>query len=434
MTNTPRVDAPERRQVRLLPACVDQYVSDDHVVRSIWSYVELLDLHPFYATIRSVEGHAGRPAIDPRLLLALWIYATTEGIGSARRLAELCTRDLAYLWLCGGVTPSYHTLADFRSQNAKRFEDLLVAHVSGLLAAGIVQLKQVVQDGVRVRASAGSSSFRRKTRLQEFEVEAREQVDALAKELEDDPAATTRREAAARTRAAAERTERVQAALRTAEERERQQLANGTHKSKREQAAKRRKLAKGDVRASTTDPDAHPMKMGDGGYRPAYNAQTAVDPESRMIVSVRVTMEGTDGSMLPPMAEQIRTQYGEGPEEMVADGGFVTKKALEALGAAGVKVYAPVDKPRNNRDPFQPLKRDTPALAEWRMRMGTEAARRTYARRTIVEWVYARFRNRGLTRLPVRTTVRVSAVIHLHALTHNYTVDIARRAKLSAAA
>lgn len=388
--------------------------------------MEALDLSAFYEQIKAVEGGPGRDAIDPRLMLALWIFATTEGVGSARLIARLCERDLAYLWLCGGVGMNYHSLADFRALNAERFEKLLTKHLAALTSTGVVQLQRVVQDGVRVRADAGSSSFRRRAKLEEFEQEAKEQVEALAREVHSDPQASERRKSAAKKRAIEERAERVRAALARARELEARKAETPSHKSKADQEKTKRKTAKGEVRASTTDPDAHRMKMGDGGYRPAYNVQVAMDPASGFVVGTMVTNEGLDGGMLPLMVDKLTEQHNASVQEVVADGGFVTMKAIDQLHEKGVKIYAPVDKPRSNRDPHKRLRGDSEAVGAWRERMGTGAGKTVYGLRPRVEWIFARMRNWGLRQFAVRTKPRVSSSFLLYTLTHNFLLDIAR--------
>jgi len=260
----PRVERPNRAQLELRSVDLDGLLPADHRARLVWDFVEGLDLAPLYAAIRAVEGGAGRPAIDPAILTALWLYATLEGVGSARALDRLCDQHDAYRWLAGGVSVNYHTLADFRVAHAEVLDALLTRSVATLMAEGLVTLTRVAQDGVRVRASAGAASFRGRDRLQHYLDEADTQVRALRQELDEDPAATSRRQAAARTRAAQERRARVQKAL--------EQLADveAQHRNAHDSAAHRRT-----ARASTTDPEARVMKMADGGFRPAFNPTPA---------------------------------------------------------------------------------------------------------------------------------------------------------------
>src|SRR5438445_9698275 len=209
----PRVLRPNRQQLELRPADLEGLLPAEHRARVIWQFVEGLDLGPLYAQIKAVEGHAGRPAIDPAILMALWLYATLEGVGSARALGRLCDEHDAYRWLAGGVSLNYHTLADFRVGHGEVLDGLLTTGVAALMAEGLVELTRVAHDGVRVRASAGVGSFRRGDRLEQLLAEATAQVERLRRELDADPAATARRQAAARQRAAEERRQRVAQAL-----------------------------------------------------------------------------------------------------------------------------------------------------------------------------------------------------------------------------
>jgi transposase len=235
----------------------------------VWEFVLGLDLSAFYAEIRSVEGHAGRPAIDAAILLSLWIYATSEGVGSARPLARLCEQHDAYRWICGGVEVSAHTLSDFRVAHGRVLDELLTQSVGRLLAEGLVELTRVAQDGMRVRAQAGAASFRRRTKLRECLREARRQVERLRRELNEDPAASSRRETSARERAARERKRRVEQALARMEEEEEQ---------REERAKARPREEKKEPRVPTTDPEARVMRMADGGYRPAYSTSQEPGP------------------------------------------------------------------------------------------------------------------------------------------------------------
>src|SRR5712692_10732937 len=201
----PRVQRPNREQLELRSVDLDGLLPPDHRARLVWEFVEGLDLAPLYAAILAVEGGAGRPAIDPAILTALWLYATLDGVGSARALDRLCEQHDAYRWIAGGVSVNYHTLADFRVAHGDILDALLTSSVATLLSEGLVSLTRVAQDGVRVRASAGAASFRGRERLHQCLDQAAAQVQALRQELDEDPAATSRRHAAARTRAATER-------------------------------------------------------------------------------------------------------------------------------------------------------------------------------------------------------------------------------------
>lgn len=423
----PRLRRPERGQVELQMLSLDDLLPPDHRVRLVWSFAEGLELAPLYAAIKAVEGHAGHPPADPRMLMALWLNATIDGVGSARQVARLCEEHLAYRWLCGGVGVNAKTLADFRIGHGALLEELLIDGVAALLKSGVARLERVAQDGVRVRASAGAASFRRASTLKRCRRQAAAQVARLKTELEADPGAAERRHQAARRRAAREREQRVKQALEAAE-------ALGKTRAER---AKRKDEGKKDggehgggetkepkeARASTTDPEARVMKMADGGWRPAYNVQFATDVASGVIAAVSVDAVGSDMGKLAPMSDKLARDYGIRPAEHLADGGFAKLDDLIALAKAGVIAYVPVPKPRQAaRDRHLPLPEDPPELAAWRLRMGEEGARTIYRERAAAaELPNAQARNRGLVQFPVRGAEKVKIIALWYALAHNMT-------------
>jgi transposase len=401
-----RVLRPNRSQIELRPCALESTLAEGHRARIVWAYIEQADLSRMYEGIRAVEGGSGRSAIAPEILFALWLYATLEGVGSARAIARLTQEHDAYRWICGGVQVNYHTLADFRVAHGAALDELLSDSVAALMSAGAVKLKRVAQDGMRVRASAGAASFRRQTTLERCLDEAREQVATLKRQIEDDPGAMSRRQQAAQERAKREREARVEQALKRLPE-----LA--------QIKAKQGKKAQ-EARASSTDPEATVMKMGDGGYRPAYNAQYATDTESQVIVGVEVVTVGSDMAQMAPMIEQVTERCGRCPEQWLVDGGYPAHEQLEAA-APYTEVYAPVPKPKDAAtDPYAPKPTDSEAVAAWRERMGTEQAQAIYRERAATaECVNAQARERGLIRLRVRGKAKVRCVLLLHALAHN---------------
>ena len=305
----PRLRLPQRHQVEMRCVCLDQLLTPDHEVRVVWKFVEGCDLSPLLQQVRAVEGRPGRPANDPRILLGLWLYATIDGVGSAREVDRLCREHLAYEWLCGGVSMNYHDLADFRTQHGEVLDQLLTDHVAALMHTELIDLNRVAQDGMRIRASAGASSFRRQPTLERCQEEARAQVQALRTQVEDDPTAVSRRQQKARERAARERQERIEQALA-----ERAQLAELREQQKQEKGAK---YEPEKLRTSTTDPEARRMKMPDGGTRPGYNVQFSTTTADGVIVGVDVTNSGGDGGQLAPMIEQIDERFGQPPRRGV---------------------------------------------------------------------------------------------------------------------
>src|SRR5207237_203801 len=152
----------------LRPFDLDSIIPQDHRARLLWRAVETLELSTFYEPIKSREGTAGRPPGDPKVFVALWLYATMGGVGSARELERLCTEHRAYRWRCGGVAVNHHTLSDFRVDHGQALDDLLTQTLAVLMERKLIALTRVAQDGLRVRASAGRSSFRRKKKLRHY--------------------------------------------------------------------------------------------------------------------------------------------------------------------------------------------------------------------------------------------------------------------------
>jgi transposase len=398
---------------------LEDLLTCDHQARVVWQFVQGVDLAPLYARIRSVEGGPGRPALDPQILVALWLYATLEGVGSARALGWLCQEHHAFRWLCGGLSVNHHTLSDFRVGHLEFLDGLLTHSVAVLREQDLVDLNRVAQDGMRVRASAGAASFRRRPTLEECLTEAQVQVQRLRAELEeDDPAGPSRRQAAARERAAREREERLRQALARLPELE----------------AKKTAEEKGQARCSTTDPEATVMKMADGGFRPAYNVQFSTDTGTQVIVGVDVITNGSDQGQLPPMIEQIHERFEQYPRQALVDGGFAKHEDIDTVSAPdkGCTVYAPVPKPKDvTKDRYAPHPKDSAAVAEWRQRMATPAAQAIYKdRAATAECVNALARNRGLRQLLVRGLAKVKALALWYAVAHNLVRALSLRAAL----
>lgn len=409
-----RLRQPNRTQVELRASDLESLLAEDHRARLVWGYVVRQDLSRLVEAVKARGSQAGRAAIDPHILFALWLYATLDGVGSGREVARLTQEHDAYRWICGGVSVNYHALNDFRAGNDKLMDELLTDNVAALTAVGAIRLERVAQDGMRVRADAGAASFRRQASLQEHLKQAVELVQGIKKRAQDDPGRAKRQAQAAKLRAAAEREERIRQAL--------EQLPEVA-------AAKKRNGGKAeDARASTTDAEARVMKMGDGGFRPAYNVQFATTCEEQVIVGVDVVNVGSDMAQLGPMVEQVEQRLGRSPDEWLVDGGFPAHEQIDAV-ADKTEVYAPVPEPRVKKDAqgnevaqdkHQPKADDSEAVAKWRQRMATAEAKDIYKQRAATaECVNAQARNRGLLRMPVRGLTKVRSVVGLFVLAHN---------------
>jgi transposase len=401
-----RVRRAERGQVSFSQE-LDQLIPVDHPARAIWDVVEKLNLAALYSAIESRGSNAGAPAIDPKIPLVVWIYAMSEGVGSAREIAELCRRHDAYRWICGGVKVGAHHLSDFRVENGAVFGDLITQVLAVLLKHKVLDLSRVAQDGTRIRASAGAASFRRRETLEQLQTKALAHLKAVLAEAEDSPLMARR--AAARERVARERVDRVKAALVAVEEQEK---------------IKRLRKNPNPARASTTDPDARVMKMADGGFRPAYNVQFATTTDAaRAIVGVSVVNRGTDAGESSPMLAQIDERTGQQPAQLLVDGGYVQEKAIEEAAADGTELVAPLRpqiKPEL-RKPGEPARDDSKAIAKWRKSMDTPATKELYRlRAATAETVNADLKtHRALDEITVRGLPKILCVASLAALTYN---------------
>jgi transposase len=416
-----RFKCANRRQREWRDACWDDFVPEDHPVRGVWQFVEGLDLSPIIATYKTVAGVPGANPIDVRILMTLWLYATLRGIGSARELARRCGEEgeIPFQWICGGVTVNHHTLSTFRTTHVEFLDRLLTNGVAVLLHEGLVDMQRVAQDGMRVRVRAGSSSFRRRESLEKYRQEAEAQIAALKAELENDTTSVSRRQQAAKERAAAERQARIEAALKQLPEIE----------------AKKKADEKQKARASTTDADARVMKMANGGFRPAYNAQFATDTKTQIITGVDVTNNGGDRGEMGRMIHQLQERYGQVPEEYLVDGGFSSKDDVDQVSrnpdqedSTGTTVYAPLRKCPTGDSPHARREKESRVVGDWRERMGTEAAKEIYKERAATaECVNAITRNRGLQQFCVRGLRKVKAILLWYALAHNVVRAMALR-------
>jgi len=407
----PRMREPVRDQIELRAADLDSLIGQDDPARLVWAYVEPLDLSELEDRIKAREHTPGHPPASPRLMLALWLFAASQGVGSARALAQLCESHDAYRWLCGGVSVNYHTLADFRVGCADLLDRLLTEHLAALAKAGLIDLDTLAQDGVRIRASAGAASFRREATLDRHLAMAQSVVEELKREVDAHSDASNERIKAAKERAARERSERVKAA----------QAALGEIKRRRQDREQKRGNGKKpkEPRASTTDPEARVMKMADGGFRPGYNVQVASAAGEQIVVAVEVCNTGSDRGLMRPMLERLRAHTGHFPGRYLADGGFCSAEDIEWAHGQGIEVYCPPTQSKHGTDPYLARRGDGDGVLAWRARMASEPGKAQYKSRSICECIHARWRNWDLRQLTVRGIEKVRAVVLCYALTNN---------------
>ena len=418
-----RLRRPERGQVSMVVACPDDLVSADHPVRMVMAVVEKLDLSRFHEPIKARAGQAGRDATDPQLLVALWLYGCIRGIGSARELARRCQDSAPFRWLCGGVGVNHRLLSDFRTDHGAALDGLFTQAIASLVDKDIVPVSRVSQDGVRVRVGAGASSFRREERLAQLLQQARQHVEQLREQMDSpEHAALSTRQRGARKRAAAEKVKRLEEAIAQLpglQQKQAEAARRAGHGKRGEQIRQRQ------PRVSTTDAEARVMKMPNGGFNPALNVQLATDTESRAIVGVEVTSEGSDNAGLSePMRRQVEQRTGGKVDQHLIDGGYLRTQDIEQAHQAGVELFVPPKPARqaaNQGRELEPRRGDTEAVLAWKRRMSSEEGKEIYKQRAATsETVNADLRSyRGLNQFTVRGSQKARCVVLWCALAYN---------------
>jgi transposase len=419
-----RLRIPERRQMAMVMQCPDDLVPAQHAVRMVAALVETLDVSGFAEPIKARAGVAGRDATDPGLLVGLWLYACIRGIGSARELARRCEESAAFRWLCGGVTVNHRLLSDFRGDHGGALDELFTQVIASLVDKELVSVSRVSQDGVRVRVSAGAGSFRREERLRKLLGEARRHVEELRRQLECPAysAGLSTKQRAARRRAAEEKQQRLEQAIAQLPELKQKQAEAARKAGRGKQGQKIRDT---EPRVSTSDGEARRMKMPNGGFNPACNVQLATDTESRAIVGVEVSPEGSDSAGLSqPMREQVEQRSGRAVEQHLLDGGYLRIQDIEHAHEQGVELFVP---PKPARQPhrrgreLEPKPGDSEAVLAWKRRMASGEGKEIYRQRAATsETVNADLRSyRGLTQLTVRGLAKAKCVALWCALAYN---------------
>src|SRR5258705_6103678 len=312
----PRVKPVTRSQLTWQMLDVERLIEVDHPARAIWKLVGRLKLDGFYTPIEAVEGSPGRTPWDPRLLVSLWIYSYSRGISSAREIARRCIYEPAFQWLCGLGEINHHTLSDFRVDHDASLRELFVQVLGVLSSEGLVSLERVMHDGTRIKACAGSDSFRREESLKEHLKAARKQVEAMGDPRQEEPT----RKRAAQERALRQRQQRLEQALE-----EVQKVRQAKRGADKEQA-----------RASQSDPQARIMKQSDGGYAPSYNVQLSTEASHRIIVGTGVTQSGSDYGQLISAIARVEANLGKKPAQVVVDGGFTTRENIMSMAEQGI--------------------------------------------------------------------------------------------------
>ena len=433
MSKGVRVIGPDRAQLRWEMVDLDSQLPDDHRARVVWAFVQGMELGELYDRIKARDDVAGRPATDPQVVLAVWLYATMEGIGSARAIDRLCQQHAAYRWLCGGAPINHDLLAEFRRENAATLDCLLSQSLTGLIAEKLVRLEELMIDGTKVRAHAGRGSMSKRKRLERIEKAVAERVAELKGELDKDPAEPERRRKQRALRAAEERARRV--------ERAHQKLAELVQEqAERAKTHAKEETEKGEPKVSLSDPEARSMRLADGAVAPAWNVQVAT--ANGFIVAIDPTDRRSDGGLAPGLVETIVEGSGRLPQRLLTDTTAMTQDDIVKLTERypGMTVYSPPPPERTDvtaetlRKRHWKRRHEPPAVQAWRARMASEDGQQTYRRRKLTERAHGIIKNRGMSRFLVHGREKVRAVCLLQALALNLGWAHTLRRRIGAAA
>lgn len=299
---------------------VEELIPSDHPARAVWEFMGQVDLSAFETEIQAYEGGRGRAAYEPRLLISLWVYSYSRGVGAGREIARLCETDPAYQWLTGLKPVNYHSLTDFRVQHEVALRKLFTQILAVLTQAGLVSLERVMHDGTKIRTQASKQSLRSQETITAHLQAAREQVAALEEETNK---AESGRLAKARQRAAREKEQRLAEAL--------------AEFDKLQPAAGKKLLV------SKVEPEARKMKQADGGYAPSYNVQLSTERSHDIIVGVSLGQSAADYQELDQAVTRIAENLGHKPTQLVVDGGYLSAANLQQMQAREIDLITPVN-------------------------------------------------------------------------------------------
>jgi transposase len=319
---SPRFIAIDRQQCVLRALDVEALVSEEHVVRTLWKFLGTVDLGAFTVSPKAVEGHAGRPGWEPRLLIAVWLYGLMRGVSSARELARETAYEPGLQWLTGLEEINHHSLSDVRVDHGAALDELFAQVLGVLHRHELITLERVTQDGTKVRADVDKSTVGRRDALEKHLELARRHIAEMNQQAAGQEQ-VTQRQKAARQRAGREREQKLQEALASIDRLQKQRTQD---KSK-------------PCQASPTDPDAQFMRTGDHGLAPCHNVQISCDAAHKMIVSVAITSDPSDARQLTPALDRIENQFARLPQQMMADGDYTHRGNVIAAAQRGVDFY-----------------------------------------------------------------------------------------------
>jgi transposase len=428
-----KLASPERYQMEMKIECLDQTLPEDHEARIVWSFVNSLDVSCFVKRISSIEGGSGRASINPKVLVALWIYAISEGVTTASKIAKYCKENIAYKWICGNISVQRHVLAKFRSKNADLFEDLILQSVVLLLDRDLITLKQVAQDGTKIQASAAKSSMKRKKTLVDKCLELKRHIINLEKEQKSHD--IDERIANKKKRELEETKRKMKRVLEAAKEIDKhKEHLNKNRENNKKKPLPTKETSK--LRASTSDPQSRNMKFPGGSFHCAYNFQIVTEAQSELVLLANPSQSSSDTGQLLPIYERLKSTYKRGFESYLVDSAYLKPMDLKQLYNDNCLVYSPVKNGTGKMIKRKAFKKGkgSDAEREFVKRMESNEAQKVYNRRIrLSETINAFLKNRGLGRLMIRGLEKVKGFINLACLTYNMQIIKRKHAEVLSA-
>jgi len=414
-----KIKHPCRTQIEMNYFSLDERLPHDHKARAVWDFVRQMDTSILFEKVKSHKGAAGQQATSPEVLLALWIYGITEGTYSARKISRECQENDAYRWIAGNTGVNRENLASFRSMAPETFQNLLTESLSVMLKNKLLYEEDFAQDGTRIKAAAGFNTFRKEKSIESIKAKMESLINEI-KEKEQRFLHQEEKEKLKRQKRFAE--ERLHRAKKAVEELQKHK-ANLEENAKKNRDTNRLEKRLEKARTSFVDPECRKMKMGDGGFRLAFNTQFATGVQSRAIygVSVGNTLDpGTMPKLISQVINRLRNLNLSLPKFWICDAAYSNKEDQEEVFRLFPKITVIAPPNISLEEAKKPKKKDSLVISRWRKLIGTETYKEIYNQRcSTSEFSNMVTKNRGLGNLLVRGARKALSSCLLYAIAHN---------------
>lgn len=318
----------ERGQWDIIGFSIDDFVEEDSKCRYIVRLIDSLDLRDLYSNYKG----QGAESYDPKIMLAIWFLAYSEGVSSSREVEKLCHKHLDFIYISANLRPDHSTLCRFMQRNG----DLWPKYFTQIVELGkkmhISDFKEVMIDGTKMKAKSSKKQSMRERKITRY-------MEAVKKDIEEYKTKLSLEEAPEEKAAEKEDLETMKKKLERLEKTEEILVASKKELVERKQAL-RPHLREGH-QINLQEPDAMMMDLALGqGYHPGYNAQIAVDSKTQFIVSCSLTQDRNDQRQFSVMHEVTEETLGSNKKRVYgADSGYNTFDQLEYMDKNKVNAY-----------------------------------------------------------------------------------------------